>query len=861
MKNIFRKPMLAAVAALLTALTVWAIPARPGAFLYTQPDGRVISLERHGDEFFSWTTLAGTDQVMVMDADGFYRPGTLDRSALQAGQLRRRQANQARNLRPRTHNDNPMTHGERHIPVLLANFSDVKFRITDPQSKFDALLNQQGYSANGGTGSVRDFYVDNSQGAFVPVFDVYGPVTLPNKMSYYGAHYGNNADVRAEQAVIDAARALDNEIDFSQYDYDGDGMVDMVLFYYAGYNEAEGGSANSIWPHQWTVRVAEDVYLDGKLLDAYFCTSELKGSSGASMCGIGTTCHEFGHSLGLPDFYDTDYATNGTAGALYSFSIMCSGSYNNNGCTPPYFNSEERIILGWMTDDDVPPLPQGAVTIGSVKENVAYRSYTSVTGEYFVYECRDGSGWDAPLPSGMVVYHVDKAKTHMVGGISAYEQWYNWEYYNSINAYGAHPCFYLIPAASQQALNYSGTAGSMVFPGSSKVRDYNPTAWGGKATECSLSGIAYAGGQVTLNVLYTTGRTLTGTVTGQNGQPVQGVRVALSEKAAQAPRHLTGVQRAKTYEQETDSNGIFVISLEDYEGSSAYLTFSKEGYQTQNLSVSLLPGTTSISVTMLQEGETEAVEYKYYDPAATLYYGGYPDHGNSQMAAIRIPAAELPEKGGVLLSVDIIPYVPAASYYIVADAGGERILTYQIPNMTGGKYENYTVDLSDMDVTFYKGRDLYVGVAVKDAVPEYAGYTFLIYEGAGNTYYAPFDLKKSSWNIPDDNYGIALSARIAGRDMGEPPFDPGESGEVAAMGANVIYPGKTYTHSAGEEFPLILVESADESAHPVSVQWYYDGRLTKESTVVLTAGEHEVKAVLALPDGSTETLKLRLEVE
>ena len=145
---------------------------------------------------------------------------------------------------------------------------------------------------------------------------------------------------------------------------------------------------------------ARDARFDGLGLDAYFCTSELKGSQGTNMCGIGTTCHEFGHSLGLPDFYDTNYEENGSCSALSSFSTMCSGSYNNDGRTPPYFNAEERVYLGWMIDSDIQDLPAGEISFGSVKDDIAYRSYTDVEGEYFLYECRDGSGWDAPLPKG-----------------------------------------------------------------------------------------------------------------------------------------------------------------------------------------------------------------------------------------------------------------------------------------------------------------------------------------------------------------------------------------------------------------------------------------------------------------------------
>lgn len=490
-----RNILTAAVAALICT-AAFAIPASPVPFTAVQPDGTTIILQRHGDEFFHWTTLAGSSQVMAKDKDGWWRPSTLDFEARTKAAARRRSANAERQYR--THTDNKMTHGERHIPVFLVQFKDLSFTISSPAEKFDALLNQQGYSANGGTGSVRDFYMDNSDGQFQPIFDVYGPVDLPNNMAYYGKNDSNGNDARPEEALIHAAKALDSVVDFSQYDYDNDGFVDMALFYYAGYNEAEHGPEDSIWPHQWNaqyVSLGRTSYFDGKRLAAYFCTSELKGNSGTSMCGIGTTCHEFGHSLGLPDFYDTDYAANGQAGGLYYFSTMDSGAYLNEGRTPPFFNAEERIILGWMTEEDVPILPRGEVSFPSIRYGITYKSLTDVEGEYFLYECRDATGWDKYLPAGLVIYHVDKSTVRKVGGITPYQQWANWESYNSINANGSHPCFYVIPAANPTSLYYTSyNLKDFVFPGSKNKTAYTPIDWNKADTGIDISGISYSAG-------------------------------------------------------------------------------------------------------------------------------------------------------------------------------------------------------------------------------------------------------------------------------------------------------------------------------------------------------------------------------
>lgn len=491
--------------AVLISLEAVAIPAKPGAFKYIQPDGSVIMLERHGDEFFHWTTLAGTDRVVVCGEDGFWKEGSLDMNAMQAASEKRKAANiYRRSIAPRTHTDNVMTHGERHIPVFLINFSDKAFVTDSPVEKFSNLLNQKGYSYNGGTGSVQDFYVDNSNGAFTPVFDVYGPVTLDNKMAYYGKNNSQQGDDdKPEEALYHACQKLDDEIDFSRYDYDNDGYVDMCLFYYAGYNEAEGGPGNAIWPHSWNIQYNYNLRnktFDGKRLSQYFCTSELKNNWGSTMCSIGPTCHEFGHSLGLPDFYDTNYETNGEAGGLYSFSTMCAGAYNNDSNTPPYFNAEERVYLGWMIPEDIPELSPGLNEISPVQGDIAYRTSTDTEGEYFIYECRNGEGWDAPLPSGLLIYHADKSTVRQVGGHTPYDHWNDWDYYNAINAYGSHPCFYIIPSANPTSLNYTGYPERIIFPGKNNVTSYTPIDWNKKETGVVISDIVYSDGKVSLFV-------------------------------------------------------------------------------------------------------------------------------------------------------------------------------------------------------------------------------------------------------------------------------------------------------------------------------------------------------------------------
>ena len=524
------RKLIAILAALCCFTIAQAVPARPGLIRYTQPDGSTIMIRVHGDEFCHWVTDA-SGKVLEMDADGYYRPASSASLASRraAGQIRRNATNAFR--RSLASGKRGVATGEKRFLVVLLSFSDVDFKISNPQTAFTNLMNQSGYSANGGTGSVRDYYYDNSHGSFTPIFDVAGPYKVSETASYYA---GSNGLENPEIAFHEACQQANSDIDFSDYDLDGDGIVDMVFFYYAGYNQAEG-AANTIWPHQYSFQWTsyKNNTFDGKKLGSYACTSELQGISGTNMCGIGTAAHEFGHAMGLPDFYDTDYEKyNGLSAAMFSFSTMDSGSYNNSGRTPPYFTIEERIILGWINESDAFRTfdASGSYTIETVDNNIAYKTPTDQNGEYFVYECRGSNGWDAGLPShGLIVTHVDKSSRKVPiyrindagtayvldNSNSASSLWSNWSQYNCINENGSHPCCYVVPAADQSNLMFGYSYYSQYqtylfsesynqwipFPttrNSVTYNSYTATSWNGVDSNIKLSNISYSNNQVTL---------------------------------------------------------------------------------------------------------------------------------------------------------------------------------------------------------------------------------------------------------------------------------------------------------------------------------------------------------------------------
>lgn len=309
------------------------------------------------------------------------------------------------------------TEGTIRSVVILVEFSDVQFIIPSPNEAFTRLLNEPGYSENGGTGSARDYFIENSYGAFTPTFDVYGPYRLEKTEAYYGGNGSQGSDVNPEQMIIDACNAAANAgVDFSLYDMDNDGMIDNVFVYYAGYNEAEGGGAGTIWPHRYVIKSRPSY--NGKQLYDYACTSELRTSSGrkdGKMCGIGTFCHEFSHVLGLPDLYNTK---NSEAYTVGNWDVMCSGNYNNEGRTPPAYSGFERFMMGWLVPEQLQqagdylldPLEAKKESFLLCPVTHSLNPSSLIPEEFWMVENRQHTDWDTPteaLPGeGLLISHI-----------------------------------------------------------------------------------------------------------------------------------------------------------------------------------------------------------------------------------------------------------------------------------------------------------------------------------------------------------------------------------------------------------------------------------------------------------------------
>ncbi|MDD2538226.1 MAG: M6 family metalloprotease domain-containing protein [Bacteroidales bacterium] len=494
----------------------YAVAAYPLPVRIIQPDGSTLTIRIHGDEFLNWKTCGG--RLVEQGPEGYYYYATFGidgnrlittsraiESALsqfstdlvtdrppQAAIIRAAIRRESVMVQTMAAPSGTISTGEKRFLVILAQFADLSFTPPDPQAHFFDMLNLPGYNAYRATGSAYDYFYENSSGQFNPQFDVVGPVTLSGTVAYYGENDKDGEDVRPREMVVEAVRLADQllGIDFSQYDIDGNGYIDNIFVYFAGYNEAEGGGDDTIWPHKWSIY--NQLTVDGVKTGVYACTSEFRGApSGQDYAGIGTFCHEFGHVLGLPDFYDTDYGKNGDAAEPGPYSLMSSGNYNNQGRTPPYFSVMERYLTGWISRDDILPLEKtGYYELDPVHMNTGYRSgtvtYTDYLpdGEYFLYETRLKSGWDRYLPhEGLLIYHVDRTPAYI-------DRWDN----NAINNFSNHPCYLIMEA---------NPSGHKTFPGPTQKTEFTYATdpgsldWLNRPTGFDLYHISLTGGRIT----------------------------------------------------------------------------------------------------------------------------------------------------------------------------------------------------------------------------------------------------------------------------------------------------------------------------------------------------------------------------
>ncbi len=502
----------------MSAMTLgFAVPATPYPVKVTQHDGSEITVFLRGDEFFHYQTtedgyLITSDSTGLLTYAQVDEQGQLRSTGIQARNYKERSFSEKRTLKKLTSSDDisrfrqtgermrttarqqsrqlsqPKVFPNEGSPkslVILVNFQDKQFITPNPQKAFYRLLNEEGYSDNGSTGSARDYFKDSSNGVFEPEFVVVGPYTLSENMSYYGTdHGGKGNDINPQQMVIEACQqAHDDGVNFADYDTDGDGYVDNIFIFYAGYNQAEGAPAETIWPHSWEVN-ERSFKLDGKRIFDYACSSELRSNSGTKMSGIGTFTHEFGHVLGLPDYYTTNSAQHATLG---TWNIMDSGSYLNEGRTPPTYSAYDRFYLGWLTPEllystqDVTLEPLSTSNKAYIITEYDYHNFNGSNPnptEFFTVENRQNIGWDSYLPGhGLLITRINYNATNWAG--------------NTVNNSPQNMGVDIIEA-NEDTANPKG----YTFPGTSNVDSYAPASRSGNPYNKMLVNITENGKNV-----------------------------------------------------------------------------------------------------------------------------------------------------------------------------------------------------------------------------------------------------------------------------------------------------------------------------------------------------------------------------
>ena len=310
--------------------------------------------------------------------------------------------------------------GSKRGLIILMEFPNLKFinknkngKTFDVHDMWNDLANKENLKAVNGVlvnGSIRDYFVAQSYGKFAIDFDVKGPYTAKNKYAYYGRNvdYGGvSFDDRPYELIIEACKAADGEVNFKDYDWDGDGEVDQVYVVYAGHGEASYDDPELIWPHESIIsgHTGAPLTLQGMTIDTYACGNELDSSD--RIFGIGTICHEFSHCLGLPDVYDIEYS--GETETPGQFDLMDAGNYNGDSWYPAGYSAFERMFCGWLEPRRVGSVADvGELQPLHLHSDAAIIEQFEGSTNYYLVENRVKESWDKFLPShGLIAWHIN----------------------------------------------------------------------------------------------------------------------------------------------------------------------------------------------------------------------------------------------------------------------------------------------------------------------------------------------------------------------------------------------------------------------------------------------------------------------
>ena len=397
-------------ALLCLVLSVWAVPAKRGVWCsLSLVDGTEVKAQLVGDEFLHYYVSEDGTKYVQDESTGLYRKMTDEVTAQRRATVRRAQAQGRQKRMLRKAQASNVFQGTKKGLVILAEFTNSKFKSGHDVTLFNRIANEEGFSEYDYQGSIRDYFKAQSNGQFDLDFDVVGICPLSHNYAYYGEDV-KGGDAKADDMVVEACNwAHDNGVDFSKYDWDGDGEVDEVFVLYAGKGQADNTKITDlIWPHMYYLSASNKALtLDGVTIDTYACSCELNSSG--NLDGIGCFCHEFSHCMGFPDVYDVDY--KGWFG-IGEYDLMDAGSYNGDSRCPAGYTAYEKAECGWITLKDMTDIQEDTSVEGLLPTSEGGDAYVIKNkghkDEYYILENRQKTGWDAEIPgSGLMVTYVD----------------------------------------------------------------------------------------------------------------------------------------------------------------------------------------------------------------------------------------------------------------------------------------------------------------------------------------------------------------------------------------------------------------------------------------------------------------------
>ena len=416
-----------------------AAPALRGAMRVMQADGTWITVEQFGDEDHHWMTTA--DGVMVINSGKGYYVADIDdegkltattvlvheagqrsanERALVSRQLQRHTLFHQRAKAPRRAlgigSGKYLPHsGSPRVLTILAAYKDLDFTVNDPVRAFDQLLNGEQQTDLGNhnqlnLGSVRKYFEGSSQNQFSPQFDIVGPITLPDSMAYYGGTNNNGSDDKFTEFCRDALAQVEKDslvADWSLYDNDHDGTIELVCIVYAGYGQNQGGDVNTMWAKASHKNMA---YNDQIKIGFFNCSCELFYPAYADYInGTGVFIHEFSHCMGLPDLYATTSSAYVNNQGMETWDIMDYGLYNYNGFAPCPYTAWEQEVLGWTEIETLTAGSQVTSLLPLIEGGKAYK-FVNADNElnYIVMENIQRRGLNKKASGhGLLVYQVN----------------------------------------------------------------------------------------------------------------------------------------------------------------------------------------------------------------------------------------------------------------------------------------------------------------------------------------------------------------------------------------------------------------------------------------------------------------------